>query len=58
MSLVLSNPVWVEETTDIVLKMLEDERLEVREKAAEVLGGLLHCDFITDTEKLLVSLII
>lgn len=29
-----------------VLLLLSDERLEVREKAAQVLGGLLHCDFL------------
>lgn len=55
MSVVLSKAEWVDETTNIVLKMLEDERLEVRVKASESLGGLLHCDFISDTERLLVS---
>lgn len=52
---VLSDSRWTKETTDIVLEMLEDDRVEVREKAAEVLGGLLHCDFISDTAPLLVT---
>ncbi|KAL0269474.1 UNVERIFIED_CONTAM: hypothetical protein PYX00_007188 [Menopon gallinae] len=50
---VLNDSKWTKETTDIVLEMLQDERLEVREKAAEVLGGLLHCDFISNTAQLL-----
>ena len=32
--------------TSTVLLLLADERLEVREKAAQVLGGLVHCDFL------------
>lgn len=55
MSLVLSSTEWTTESTAIVLKLLEDKRVEVREKAAEVLGGLLHCDFINNTDELLVS---
>lgn len=31
---------------NIVSSLLKDERIEVREKAAKVLGGLLHCSFI------------
>jgi hypothetical protein len=40
---------------DIVLRLLEDDWLEVREKASQVLGGLLHCDFVESTEDLIVS---
>lgn len=40
---------------DIVLHLLEDDWLEVREKASQVLGGLLHCDFIESTDDLIVS---
>lgn len=54
MSVFLSNSTWVEQVRKIVLRLLEDERLEVREKAAQVLGGLLHCTFIPDQEILLV----
>lgn len=38
---------------NIVLRLLEDTSLEVRKKAAEVLGGLLHCSFLPATDKLL-----
>lgn len=40
---------------DIVLRLLEDDWQEVREKASEVLGGLLHCDLIESTQQLIVS---
>ena len=30
--------------------MLKDERVEVREKAGKVLGGLLHCSFLSKEE--------
>jgi len=36
----------VDHVTSTVLLLLADERLEVREKAAQVLGGLVHCDFL------------
>jgi hypothetical protein len=35
---------------------MKDERLEVREKAAQALGGLLHCDFISSKDTLLVKI--
>lgn len=31
---------------DIITRLLKDERIEVREKAGKVLGGLLHCSFL------------
>ena len=40
-----------------MLRLLEDDWLEVREKASQVLGGLLHCDFIESTADLIVSCI-
>lgn len=55
MGIILSNVLWINCVKDIVLRLLEDDRLEVREKASQVLGGLLHCTFITDQEKLLAS---
>lgn len=55
MGIILSNELWINCVKDIVLRLLEDDRLEVREKASQVLGGLLHCTFITDQEKLLAS---
>lgn len=54
MSILLSNEAWIGTIQDIVLQLLEDERLEVREKAAKVLGGLLHCTVLPNEEALLV----
>lgn len=53
MPIVLSNDEWVQQVQTIVLRLLEDAILEVREKAAQVLGGLLHCSFLPATDKLL-----
>lgn len=54
MSILLSKPEWIQSIQKIVLNLLEDERFEVREKAAQVLGGLLHCTILPDQESLLV----
>ncbi|XP_046740797.1 proteasome activator complex subunit 4-like [Diprion similis] len=56
MSILLSNPLWVDQVCRLVLCLLEDECLEVREKAGQVLGGLLHCTLIPDQEILLSDL--
>ena len=40
---------------DIILELLWDQRLEVRETAAKVLKGLIHCKLINNQEFLLVS---
>ena len=53
MAVVLSKREWVETVQEIVLRMLEDKVVEVREKAGQVLGGLLHCKFLPSTDKLL-----
>ena len=55
MSTLLSNQQWIDTVTDIVLRTLEDERVEVREKSAQVLSGILHCTLITNEESCLVS---
>lgn len=39
----------------IVLELMEDVQPEVRMGAAKVLNGLLHCQFIPEPTKLLVS---
>lgn len=57
MSILLSQNEWIEIIKETVLRLLEDERLEVREKSSQVLGGLLHCAFIPDKETLLVNII-
>lgn len=53
MPIVLSHDDWVQQVQNIVLRLLEDSVLEVREKAGQVLGGLLHCSFLPATNKLL-----
>lgn len=53
MPIVLSNEAWVLQVQSIVLRLLEDSILEVRVKAAQVVGGLLHCAFLPSTDKLL-----
>lgn len=53
MAIVLSRPEWIDKVQSVVLRLLEDNVLEVREKSAEVLGGLIHCSFLPTTEKLL-----
>lgn len=53
MAIVLSEDKWIEKVQSIVLRLLEDNVLEVREKSAEVLGGLLHCSFLPSTDMLL-----
>lgn len=53
MAVICSNDSWIEQVNSLVLRLLQDERVEVREKAGEVLSGLLHCNFVTDTKKLL-----
>ncbi|KZC11232.1 Proteasome activator complex subunit 4 [Dufourea novaeangliae] len=53
MSILLSNSAWVDSVKDTVLYLLEDERLEVRKIAGQVLSGLLHCTFIPEPEHLL-----
>lgn len=40
----------VDSVTSTVLLLLSDERVEVREKAAQVLGGLVHCNFLNGTK--------
>lgn len=53
MTIILSNERWKARVLEIVLRLLEDSVVEVREKAAEVLCGLLHCSFLTATDELL-----
>ncbi|XP_043271653.1 proteasome activator complex subunit 4B-like [Venturia canescens] len=53
MGTILSRTAWVNTVRVVVLQLLEDERLEVREKAAQVLCGLLHCSLIEEQTNLL-----
>jgi proteasome activator subunit 4 len=53
MPILLSRTEWVDKVQEIVLRLLEDSICEVREKSAQVLGGLIHCAFLPSTDKLL-----
>ncbi|XP_074105098.1 proteasome activator complex subunit 4 [Cotesia typhae] len=53
MGVLVSNKKWVDQIQEIVLRLLADERLEVREKAGQVLCGMLHCAFLEEQETLL-----
>ncbi|KAG8323598.1 Proteasome activator complex subunit 4 [Homalodisca vitripennis] len=41
------------QVNSLVLRLLKDERVEVREKAGQVLSGLIHCGFISDRMQLM-----
>ncbi|XP_054263116.1 proteasome activator complex subunit 4-like [Macrosteles quadrilineatus] len=53
MATIASQDVWVSQVNNLVLRLLKDDRVEVREKAGQVLSGLIHCGFISDTNLLL-----
>lgn len=55
MSTVLSNERYITTVRDIILRLLEDTRVEVRENAAKVLTGMLHCSILPNEQGLLVS---
>ncbi|CAG0888612.1 unnamed protein product [Cyprideis torosa] len=44
----LNHKDWCEMSLEIVLRLLGDQQVEVRERAAQVLGGLIHTQFITE----------
>ena len=48
-----SNKLWVEQITELILQLLTDERVEVRESSADTLSGILHCGFIKIDDKLI-----
>lgn len=51
--MVLSRPAWVQQVQAMVLRLMTDPIVEVRQKAFSVLSGMLHCSFLPDTDKLL-----
>lgn len=53
MPILLSNEKWVQEVKTIVLRLMHDEQVEVREKAGQVMSGLLHSSFLKETEELI-----
>jgi len=44
---------WINELTKLIIRLLSDDRVEVRESAANTLSGLLHCELILITDKLI-----
>ena len=59
LAMVLSRPEWVSLVMEMVTTSLKDERIEVRDKTATVLTGLIHCQFV-DTkarEELMVRIV-
>lgn len=55
MSTLLSEAHWIGQVRDIVLRLLKDERVEVRMHSSEVINGMIHCSLVSDREALLVS---
>ena len=43
-----SDPSAEKRIVAVVLSLIKDERVEVREKASKVLGGIIHCCFISE----------
>ncbi|XP_058802846.1 proteasome activator complex subunit 4A-like [Phymastichus coffea] len=53
MSTLLSDKAWITEIRVVLMRLIKDERVEVRETAAQILNGMLHCTLIEDHETLL-----
>ncbi len=49
----IENKVWINELTKLIIRLLSDDRVQVRESAANTLSGLLHCELILINDKLL-----
>lgn len=54
MSTLLSDKTWIAQIRAVLMRLIKDERVEVRETAAQILNGMLHCTLIDDPEALLV----
>lgn len=50
---VLHTPLYVEKIRSLLMLLICNERLEVRQSAADTLSGLLHCGFLEVDDKLL-----
>jgi proteasome activator subunit 4 len=51
--MLIENKLWINKLTQLVLRLLSDDRVEVRESAANTLSGLLHCEMILINDKLI-----
>lgn len=54
-SVFASSERWAEEVVNLVMKLLSDRNLEVRETASRILCGFLHCLLVKNPMDLLVS---
>ena len=54
-SVFASSDKWSEEIVQLVLNLLSDRKLEVRETASKILCGFLHCLLVKNPMDLLVS---
>ncbi|KAG8177101.1 hypothetical protein JTE90_015245 [Oedothorax gibbosus] len=50
---VMKNKRWTRDVYEMVLKLLQDENIEVRESASEALCGFLHCEYFEISDDLL-----
>lgn len=55
MSVLLSEKNWIGSVQTLVVRLLQDESVEVRERAAQVFNGMLHCTLVDDDQALLAS---
>jgi proteasome activator subunit 4 len=51
--MLIENKLLINELTKLIIRLLSDDRVEVRESAANTLSGLLHCELILITDKLI-----
>ncbi|KAL7297989.1 hypothetical protein TKK_0008999 [Trichogramma kaykai] len=49
----LKNPLWISNCRKIVMTLIQDDQIQVREQAAKLLNGMLHYTLLTDTKELL-----
>lgn len=55
MSTVLSDEHWIGLIRNMIIRLLEDDNVEIREQAAQMLTGMLYCSIFPDQDALLVS---
>ncbi len=51
--MLIENKLLINELKKLIIRLLSDDRLEVRDSAANTLSGLLHCELILITDKLI-----
>lgn len=51
--MLIENKLLINELTKLIIRLLSDDRVEVRESAANTLSGLLHCELLLTNDKLI-----